>query len=504
MRKKNIVLLLIVACIGTCCTKHFNEFYEDKRGDIRANTVYEYLDNTAKFSDFVGCLKQTKLDSVLKESATVTVFAVENDDMNKIKSLPADSMKLYMQFHVAIGKYFSSDMNYTERIKSLNGKYHAIGPKNGTFQVDKVDVSEEDITCGNGVVQVMDGALKLRDNIYETILKLPEDYSIIREYILDADTMIFDRSNSKPVGINETGNTVYDTVWIHSNSILQGEGDVTKEDDFFTAFIPTNEAVTYAVDKVRQDYENATGAPFEPEVDKMLYEWCHESLFYKGEVADVTADTMLTLTNKAKFKLSVQQVEEASKQATSNGELYSVNYLQVPKYMYMEEVKITPRFIARMDAATRDKYRTRSGGYEELGPGVGWYNLYSLIDSNHNHWASFKTFIYDENDELKDVSIIPGEYDIYVKSTVESYGIWTGGGWHEIWLNEKRLCDREYPAYEYENCTNTGYYLGRDELPEEWGVKQGDLKIVFKRNGNKNWNRMMFDWIKFVPTSNNY
>lgn len=502
MKNFNKVLLLGIAIIFTCCNSYFDEYYEDKR-TIEASSVLEYLNSSNEYSAFVECLVETGLDSTLEEAKTITVFAVENEGMDYIKNLSVDSMLLYMKYHLAYGNNYRSELQYKSRLKSFNGKYHAI-TNNGEIRINNVTFNMPDVTCGNGIIQGMNSSFSVKRNLYETILRLPDEFSIIRNYISDADTLLFDRGNSKPIGINETGNTIYDTVWIHSNRILQGTGDVRKEDDFFTAFIPTNDAVTSAITNVRKSYKNATGKDFKPEVDLLLFKWCHEALFYIGEVEDVKADTMLTLTNGSKFLLSVQQVDENSKKPTSNGDLYAVTDLKVPKFKYMEEVKITPRYIMRMDAATRDLYRTIEGGYEHLDPAIGgWYNLYVLI-GGVGHWSSFKTFFYDENDELKDVAIIPGEYDIYVKSSTLDYGINEGSGIQKLYLNDMVLGQGEYPAYDHIGSTGAGYYLGRNLFPNEWGVNQADLKIEFVANYGEREGFMTMDWVKFVPTKNNY
>ncbi len=502
--KKNLIFCCIIL-FSQCTDEYFENFYEDKRTNIEAASVIEYLESNSEFSTFVECLRQTGLYDKITDLASVTVYAVDNSQMNYIRQLDTDSMQMYMGNHLSYGRFFENDLLKNSRVLMLNDKYVNITTENSKPVLDGINVIEIDILTGNGVIHVMESSFELKKNIYETILELPDNFSIIKNYILDADTLIFDRSNSAPIGVNETGNTIYDSVWIRRNKVLMGVkgDDVRKENEFFTAFIPENDVITNAITSVRENYLQATGSPFEEELDKYLYEWCHESLFYNGKVKNVKADTMLTLINDAMYLLSVQQVNENSKQLASNGAIYFVDYLHVPKYLWLEEFKITPRLIVRMDPETRDKYRTIFNGHEELGPGEGWYDLYSFVGSTYR-WASFKTFIYDENDELRDLAIIPGEYDIYVKSSIEAYGIWTLPGWQEVWLNDKRLCDREYPAFEFANCTNEGYYLGRDALPEEWGVAQAELKIVWLRNGPNVANRMLFDWIKFIPTRNNY
>lgn len=507
---KSMNKILVICCIllfSGCAENSFEDFYENKRTDIQAGNVIEYLESKTELSTFVECLKQTGLFDKIGEQGSVTIYAVENAQMSHIQQLDTDSMKMYMAYHVSYGRFFKNDLIKNSRVKMLNGKYHNVSVENNIPVIDGIHIQEENILCGNGVIHIMENAFALQKNVYEKILDLPDNYSIIKNYIQDNDTLIFDRANSSPIGVNETGNTIYDTVWIQTNQVLQGvDGeDVREEDAFFTAFIPANDVVTNAYNSVRDYYLQATGEPLEEEMDEFLYEWCHESLFFKGKVRDVKADTMLTLINDAKYLLSVQQVNETSKQSASNGELYVVEYLQIPKYLWMEEVQIIPRYIWYMDTETRDQYRTLGPHTNEyLEPGIGWYNLYNHQYFTYPAWAVFKTFMYDENFELKDVAIVPGEYDIYVKSTVESYGIWQRAGWQEVWLNDKRLCDREYPAYDYANCTNEGFYLGRDVLPDEWGVAQADLKIIALRPGPSGDKQLMFDWIKFIPTSNNY
>lgn len=65
----------------------------------------------------------------------------------------------------------------------------------------------------NGYLYLLDQAINAPRSMYEIIENLGEDYSIFREMILSRNVLTFDRDASKVVGVDNTGNTVYDSVF---------------------------------------------------------------------------------------------------------------------------------------------------------------------------------------------------------------------------------------------------------------------------------------------------
>ena len=63
--------------------------------------------------------------------------------------------------------------------------------------------------------------------------------------VLEAGTREFDRENSKAIGINEQGNTVYDSVFIYRNTFFESVGfDMNSESLTATMLVFSDEVMS--------------------------------------------------------------------------------------------------------------------------------------------------------------------------------------------------------------------------------------------------------------------
>src|SRR5690606_38221769 len=100
--------------------------------------------------------------------------------------------------------------------------------------------------------------------IYEYLASLGNEYSIIRDTILAMNDTIFDLENSIPIGVDPTGNTLYDSVCVITNPIFE-RVNIRCEFSNVTRFLPRNEVVEKCVEDLGTLYDQLGKDFFETE-----------------------------------------------------------------------------------------------------------------------------------------------------------------------------------------------------------------------------------------------
>ncbi|MGQ1787436.1 fasciclin domain-containing protein [Saccharicrinis sp. GN24d3] len=517
MKVNYLFILLIGVCLLFGCNDDFNNYHKDQRENVQATNVLSYLQNHSEYKDFVSELKAQDLDQWLLSNKAITVYALNNEAMVALKAQTGGELKQVLLNHLSTGIYYVSDLERMTRVKTELGKYHTID-KNTELTLDGINLVGNQVICGNGVIHQAESNFTIIPDLYSQIMKLGDEYSLIKEYIVDADTMIFDRENSKPLKIDELGQTVYDTVWIKQNRVLQsGKYDALEEDYFYTAFVPSDALLNEAYEPTIQNIEQATGKQVEKSLKKIMYEWCHESVFHQGKVDDVTKDTLLTLINGNLFKTGVQKINKDSRVLASNGELYTLENFRLPRSLYMSAVQFRPQNLWKNNnQQVINSFRQVIAGAEQwtnrdAPDQTGWWSQYMIEGTDAR--VEFKTFRVINNNEIVEMPIVPGEYDIYIKGWNSGFNFETRTHYQKLtFLKEFRGDEElnpcgdaiEYPAFEPENQLETGKYLGRISIPDEWGIRPIVMAVSAGTQIPGRGPINMVVHVRMIPTNNNY
>ena len=299
-----------------------------------------------------------------------------------------------------------------------------------------------------------------------------------------------------------------------------------EEDNLFTAFYPSNDVVNEAITKVRNDYA-ASGGSLTPELDAELFEWTVTSLYTKGILLDIPENTIIKTTNNSDFWIDAGKQElVAGYEKASNGIVYMVSHLHVPKIKYMNPFIFRPNLYWKFDAPTRAKYMytedghrawfmNRKGGYDPAW-GYGWYGLWGVEnrdtpDRDSHFKVTFPTStIVNEDNELQEISLIPGEYEVYGQSGIIKFGIWKRPSTVQLYINDVPM---ETPWKQWFPSSNRSpVYLGTITIPNETGTNPISITVeILNRSPYysggpipQQRNRALIKQIRFIPTQTNY
>lgn len=332
--KQIIYTIVCLFTILTSCQKNWNTHYGDEEATVSSLNLLDYLKAQPQYSSFVAKLEEYGLAAELARDQNLTVWAVTNEKMSTLETLGEDT-KFILRYHINSLMYDNTKLKSGLRVMTFNGKYLSIDKEGEAIRVGDATVVKGNQICQNGVVHEIDQLLTPDLSIYEYIESLGNAYSIIRDTILAMNDTIFDLENSIPIGVDPTGNTLYDSVYVITNPIFE-RVNIRSEFANVTMLLPSNQVVEKCFDNLGILYDQF-GKDFLYTDSLKAYTWIKEAIFYSSVVDDV-AEADITSAFGRLWKPSVQKVDAAFKRM-SNGRIYEVTHLKIPNNVHIDMIK---------------------------------------------------------------------------------------------------------------------------------------------------------------------
>lgn len=256
----NIVKVFGLLCCGlsllTACQDNIWDDHYTVSGQTD-KSLWELITERPELSRFAQVARENGMDDLLSSSQTLTVFAPDNNAMAGF-SQETDTLEQFLYNHVCRYVYTVGDIAEADeenmRIKMLNGKYQYLKQNNGTLCFGN-DASVMNTSGGtNGVLNIINDIVPFYRNLYEEI-KRNDRTDSISKYLQSMDEYTFLPEQSTVLGVNEKGETLYDSVFSFKNQWMQHYGDLYKEDSVYTMLVPTNEAWKKQYEKVKNYFK---------------------------------------------------------------------------------------------------------------------------------------------------------------------------------------------------------------------------------------------------------
>lgn len=367
--------------------------------------ILEQLEKDTVYTEFLALLKETGFDQEFAKDILYTVWAPADATMpDTIKWMSLENKKIVVANHLSYMMLYRRNLEKLSRVKMLSGKYLKLTGKANEFLLDGAGLENTDQVCCNGVIHGIREWLLPRKNIYEWLEILPDEYSMFRDTLLARNARVFDKSQSVPVSVNEMGQTVYDTVWKMDNPIL-AKGDIRREDEVFTFFIPDNVAV-------RQMYEETTAwlrdvkcACTAADSAKWMT-WLLQAAICKDIITVKPGMTFKSVHGK-ELRSDVQQAGEFSD--LSNGRAYRMTYCHIPRNMYFKTLEFNPYYNRYYAPGEYDQY-TLTNSIDLDGT-----NKVVKVQFEPSHEPYTFTFLacnFTEKELFYPVQVMPGLYKV--------------------------------------------------------------------------------------------
>ena len=328
--------------------------------EVVNQTAQEYIQSNADLSSISDLFtEQGIFDGLSSKDQQFTVLVYSNSTMSSaqitepdffantcVSDLAFTPTKLVDDLSIQMwnGKYLEVDVDET----ATTTNYYIAGAK-----ISKI------IQVDNGYVYLMETPIYAPKSVYEVLSGLGENYSLFKQLVFKYEERVFDKSNSVPVGVDNTGNTVYDSVFVTKNLLMDrynsgGTATWNMRSEYFTStmLIPNNTLVENALDKAYQDVRDALSRPTDANDTLKFEQYIIKSAFYDYVLTskDLEGDADLysvsgyiegesASTDGVQWRPSVQKVDVSNPVTLSNGVAYYTTALKIPNNVVIWRIK---------------------------------------------------------------------------------------------------------------------------------------------------------------------
>jgi hypothetical protein len=350
MKKIYLILAGIIVMLSSCNGKWSDYYFGGPISETKMDTtIIQYLNAHKEYAKYYEMLKKTGLDQELGKDQQMTVWAVKDSAMDV--SGIQDNDTLRMKYHINHLPFLLTDLKAGLRIRSLNGIYFQIGNKDKDTKTLYANDSKiiKSVRLKDGVVYELGSLMKSRINLYDYLKNLGNDYSIIRDTIFKYNVEKFDKINSVPIGVDKTGNTVYDSIFYIDNPLFSTV-QFNSEFKQFTVFLPSNQVISSCFQTLQSTYAKM-GKTLAKSDSTLALKWIKEAMFYNGIYAPTGINTAdITSAFSRVWRPTIQQLDLANPEYMSNGIVYKMNKVKIPNNVIITRIKSLVEYWEYQDA----------------------------------------------------------------------------------------------------------------------------------------------------------
>lgn len=477
-----LIIALTISLAFTSCSDQWADHY-DTKSSVVSNTeievvnesIVDYLQKDTNLTNIYELFNQAKiLERMRTDGQLMTVLVTDNSHIAKTMSRAdvGTDIEYKAKSHVSDISLSPSNITNGQRILMWNGKYlnislvtdltnHGLSTIafNGT-EVEKI------IKATNGYIYILKDEVSSPKSLYETIEGLGDEYSIFRDMILSKSQKVFDKEKSTPIGVDNTGNTIYDSVFTIRNPYFESvKFDLMSEALNATMLIPSNEVINKALAEAKTNLKTWR---LERQ-DSILNNWIFQVAFFNTKLSstDLTAPIGVeaqypdyidhnSIFGK-QWRTTVQEVDVNDSIPLSNGIAYKITKMKIPTNVLIYRLKDYFKYYNDLSSADKEKYYinenlTYNSTKEMVPAWSGWpaggfpkiNNVivrFTLTDEKETtpSWTyrlDFTPFKYSINESgytAEEYLVPPGEYDLCMGFEQKcGYDI-------EVWFNDEKV-----------------------------------------------------------------
>ncbi len=421
---KRILYLTIATSLllASCNTLEDDSYYKDLDTDNQNSEVISteetaaaYLQSHSEYSKISQLFTEQGIYENLPTSGELHTILVVTDA--NYKAPVSDSAAYVAKSHITNISVAPSKLNDGDRLLMWHNKYVTIsmdesalsGNIIGHMQFNNATLMEV-IKASDGYIYVISDMISTPTSLQDYINGLGDEYSIFKGMVLSSGGREFDKANSKVIGIDANGNTLYDTVWIYTNEFFDAKNfDLSSESLKATMLLFSNDVINEALDEAMAKYkawgyDDKTELMRNGSMDSVfvgysswedIQNWILEVAFYNKtySVEDLTpvsepadpSDNDITSIYSRNWRTSVQSLDLAHPISLSNGVAYNVTKFKIPNnrliYRLHEEFNIYDKCDADQKATyfrnqNLTNFRVSTNEVAEWTPRSGYWPLH--------------------------------------------------------------------------------------------------------------------------------
>lgn len=202
-----LALLLGIALLQSC-NPPWEEHYTSQEEKINMK-VWDAVRQNPNYSIFVSLIESEGLDSLFQTESVYTLIVPTDEAFSALSDTTTD-MQSILKYHIMQTIFMDRSVETWRRMLTTIGKFVLIQKIQGGYTYDGIVMDYTSPLYLDGKYYEISQVAVPKLNLYElTALKS----NVLKEYIDSKDSVYLDRSLSTPIGFDENGNTVYDSVF---------------------------------------------------------------------------------------------------------------------------------------------------------------------------------------------------------------------------------------------------------------------------------------------------
>ncbi|HBY54415.1 MAG TPA: hypothetical protein DEH15_18485 [Marinilabiliales bacterium] len=511
--------ILIIAFIFTVfgCTKNWDDHYNSQPETINMN-VWDAIKGKPELSRFVELMVKYKYDTLFQTNDTYTIFAPDNAAIEKLLKTE-DIGTTILNYHISQHYIKPVDIQGKRKLQTLAEKYSTFENIGGKPTIDGIVLKEESPLYINGKFFVMGEVAFPRLNLYEYFTK---ELPYLKTYIDKKDSIILDKEKSRPIGFDDKGNTVYDSVAVKYNSFEQGPTQffpVSYEFRAWTATFAFPKKLTYEnglsamAQKLGGAFQDYTDIPVKWQEEVLIPHLLKHGTFLNmlepSEFKDISV-----LTKKKKFNMVNIQGDSivcnyvpTDKYLASNGIVYDYQNFEIPDSLFSGSEKYEGEWLAYQTGANKYAWKknvavTNTTSFDvqkTLVKGQASNDSILIVNFSKGYKGVYNVSFNVRN-------LFPRKYRMVVSTHMDI------GGIYEIYVDNVLVKTFDY--YDYvisrgllKSVTGATFVpKGRYNKFDFWVENITDygrpnIRFEYKGPGNAPGNGLAIDLIEFIPAN---
>ena len=509
--KNSILLIGIFILLIFGCTKEWEDYYDVYPETVNEN-VWDAIQKNSQTSRFVEIIKENQLDTLFNSDISYTIFVPTNNAIDEyVANATIDTTLL--KYHIASHFIQSGNIQGKRKIQTLTSKFALFERIGLDISIDGIPINEESPLYLNGKYYLLDQVAAPRPNLYQFYT---QTNPILGQYIDDQDSIVLDRERSKPIGFNEKGETVYDTVSIVINKFEIKYFPVKHEFRNATSTIvfPLAEDYNNALDimalSMGAGYTNHTDIPVEWQYNILIPHLLKQGVFLNMIEPEEFLWKSETDTTKLLNILGDSIpifYEVTDKTLCSNGYAYNYKSFEIPDSLYLGSTKLEAEWLTNETGV--NKYAWSDSVNVESDISINPQQELVLNASNDTIVRVLfpKGYSGKYSVEFDSPSLFPRKYVMVVRTHMDI------GGVYDIYVNDELVKTFDY--YDYILYRGLMFSVtGKRYIPDgrfnsfdmyvdniyEYG--KAKIRFEYKKPGAVLSNGLVLDYIDFLPAEN--
>lgn len=324
MKMRTIILktgfvLFMSLVLVQACNPPWEEHYTSQEPQINMK-LWDAIRQDSRFSTFVSLVETSGLDSLFEQEQVYTLFIPNNEAMETVPDTVLD-IKTILQYHMMQTIFVDRSVQSSRRMLTSAGKYVLIENLNGEYAYDGSPMIFSSPLYLDGKYYELSQVALPKANLYEFTA---QKSTVLKEYIDSKDSVYLDRSLSTPIGFDENGNTIYDSVFGVVNTFEEEYFPISEEfrDENATFIIFTQEQYNMALDDMASRLAgdmSGEDIPLEWQNNVLLPTTTENAMFggilsysdlQAGRIQSITGDTV---------NVDAEKIDPDSREICSNG-----------------------------------------------------------------------------------------------------------------------------------------------------------------------------------------